>query len=111
MAGVLLLLSPVLVPVLLVLAIPVALLVLLVVQAFGEGFAVGCAALAAFIGLPSLAALWLSAVLRLLTGGSRSASTPARPGALPGMAEIEARYRSGDFVHRDFEAEQRAAGR
>jgi hypothetical protein len=62
--GLLLLCSPVLVPAVLVLGLAVMFVVLIVVQAFGAGFAEGCAALSAVIGVPSLGLLWLSAVLR-----------------------------------------------
>lgn len=106
--GLLLVLSPVLVPVLLALGLVVVLLVLMVIQAFGDGFAVGCAALAALIGIPSVGLLWLSGVLRTLGGGRRPITT-AKVITSP-VDDVQARYAAGDFVHRDYEAEQREQG-
>jgi hypothetical protein len=103
-AAALLVFAPVLLPAVVVLAFLAAFLVLMVVEAFGQGAAVGCAALAALIGLPSIGLLWLSAAIRVL---GHPASAPPRSPSLSGIAEIEARYRSGDFIHRDYEAEQR----
>jgi hypothetical protein len=51
-------LSPVLLPLALVAVGVVAFFVVAVVQAFEAGFASGCAALAAIIGVPSVVVLW-----------------------------------------------------
>jgi len=86
----------------LVLLLLLIFLVLLVVAAFQDGFVQGCAALGALIGIPSVAVLAIRAVARVLRGA------PVEP--MPGLREVEERYRRGDYIHRDYEAEQRAHG-
>ncbi|RIX27834.1 hypothetical protein [Amnibacterium setariae] len=103
-ATALVLVAPVALVALLVLLLLVVFLVLLVVAAFQDGFVQGCSALSALIGIPSVAVLAIRALARRL-GGRR----PVEP--LPGLREVEERYRTSDFIHRDFEAEQRSLGR
>jgi hypothetical protein len=97
--GALIVFAPVLVPAAFVLALLVAFLVLMVVSAFEQGFVEGCSALAALIGIPSLELLWLSKAMQVLGGG--------RAAARPLLDKTAHRYASGDFVHRDWEAERR----
>ncbi len=105
---VLLVFSPFIVPALVVLAVFVVFFAAMIAQAFGEGFAVGCAALSALIGIPSVGLLWLSSALKLFGRKSIPSAPPVRPRFL---SDIEARYAAGDFVHRDYEAERQERDR
>lgn len=95
--------SPILVPTAIIGLCFAYFFILMIISAFQNGFAAGCAALAALIGTPTLILLWLRAVGRVALGWGRA----PEPETFVLHPTVEERYAAGDFIHRDYEQDKR----
>jgi hypothetical protein len=95
--------SPVLIPSGVVLAVLLAFAIAMVVGAFQVSAVEGIVAFLVLIVAPTTGVWWFIRAIAERTPFT-AASAPTRP-PLDDMAE---RYRTGDFIHRDYEAEKAA---